>query len=1314
MVAPDAAKVAHDLWMMKLSQIVMLGIGFLAIWGGVFSVAFDENATNDNFLVLFVGGVASFLVSIGFIELQSKNNDRHLYDVQNYALGTAFFFSTVGVLWGTRYLMGVATGTLEWTVFGDPALYTESDWSPNANGIYAQTATALLLTYGHFRLLNRYKGDTSFGWGVATYAPMAILLAGVGPWISWSNNVVSWELGIGILVMTWLSLEMSLRSDRALNFVVIAFTAGLVPIVYELLNTEAPTGGEGGALSLLVFIVAMQGAYAARTDLRKEVMERASLLLVGQVVLAMALVRNMDYNLILGPLRFAEHEALAPYVDIAVALWCTLLLAYFPAVVQQRVPWMPVGLAVALFVIPTETSTVPWVLAMVMLPYMVFVSKVARAWVVNLTLLAFSAAYLLTDWLAILQDTSTKDAFGGTYLHIAIPLFIIAMAEGARMSDKVRMSTTLGMLAAVILSRAILDPEWYLPWLLVAYMIVANLRVLNAHDGSMVQRKEATLSLGFTGLTVLVLGVWDKLQWPPYEALAWMNSDGFRPQLLLLSLIMYALSQRGKQSEYDLGSVLAWLSSGGENGPTYDQTTGVWVVQEQSAEDIDERINEGEWTPLARISMLASLTLFSLSVSALNDSVWSERPYISLVMVLPVIMLVRELVSMDKMTSKSRATAVGMLVFLAAPLSITLSETSHNVFLATVLLDAILVTAPLSVNAYIGRRGLDEEGLDASADQVMYALLLVLALLDTSGGLLFLPIMTLVAARTLMHRHYGLTVAVPLVWILGDDWWRSGLMDEVLTRLPADLTAFLVHYHLGAFPAFVGMLVMAHMGMTLLVMNTDREKEPGAAEVFALIWFALGMLSVLPDGYWIPTIFTSALMAYVWYTEKAQTLPYLLWAMFFSLYLGFAESEAFPSLSDGDAGGWSGLLAGVLGLGISLANTQGWLFRNALEDDEQQSMQAATSVLALQFAGVLMLLSFDVAYGVGPLFGIALVAWSVMSKGEVNGLLIFPPLFMASVINVMNQGGWGAEDQRFMVGGAVLMLQGMVITWLSTKDDALYDWDKHEWENDEEFFSFMDRLGMVSVIYTLIGLFMIFVQASLESVAYLLMTVYLIVLGIQGFDERFDARWRRGIGGYGSILMAFIFSGSLDSNIFRAVSMVMAGIVALGFGFLFMQRMNEDDAIYVDSTSPVEPHPPSSPSTEEHGDVVEQDDATMESDIEDMEALDDDTEGMNDMAAAPAAEATEHELSVEDEDDNNDAMEHVPAEQETTSTISAPSHSGLLATDQGFSVRLPEDAVNSILAALKSTPYDGFVPVVAFGPSGQIMLTFETREGQSS
>ena len=237
MVLPNQNVSKDDLFLMKLSQIIMLGIGFLSIWFGIFGIAYDEEATNENFLVIFVGGLASFAVTIALIEVQSKKNDYRLQDIQNYFLGVAFFFSTVGMLWGARFLMGYATGTLELDLFGNPALYDDSDWSPNANGIYAQTLAVIILTAGHYFLLQRYSGDTSFGWGVATYAPMAVLLAGVGPWVSWSNNEVSWELGIAIVLISIISMEMALRSNRAMNFVIIAVAAGIVPIVYELLNT---------------------------------------------------------------------------------------------------------------------------------------------------------------------------------------------------------------------------------------------------------------------------------------------------------------------------------------------------------------------------------------------------------------------------------------------------------------------------------------------------------------------------------------------------------------------------------------------------------------------------------------------------------------------------------------------------------------------------------------------------------------------------------------------------------------------------------------------------------------------------------------------------------------------------------------------------------------------------------------------------------------------------------------------------------------------------------------------------------------------
>ena len=152
----------------------------------------------------------------------------------------------------------------------------------------------------------------------------------------------------------------------------------------------------------MVFVIAMQGYYAARPDLRKEVMEHASVVLIGMVVVAIALARTApEFNLILGPFRASDYPELAAYINIPVALWITVLLAYFPAVLQQRVPWMPIGLAVALVALPQETSTLPWVLSMIVIPYMVFISKVARAWVINITLLAFSASYLMSDWIGI-------------------------------------------------------------------------------------------------------------------------------------------------------------------------------------------------------------------------------------------------------------------------------------------------------------------------------------------------------------------------------------------------------------------------------------------------------------------------------------------------------------------------------------------------------------------------------------------------------------------------------------------------------------------------------------------------------------------------------------------------------------------------------------------------------------------------------------------------------------------------------------------------------------------------------------------------
>ena len=105
---------------------------------------------------------------------------------------------------------------------------------------------------------------------------------------------------------------------------------------------------------------------------------------------------------------------------------------------------------------------------------------------------------------------------------------------------------------------------------------------------------------------------------------------------------------------------------------------------------------------------------------------------------------------------------------------------------------------------------------------------------------------------------------------------------------------------------------------------------------------------------------------------------------------------------------------------------------------------------------------------------------------------------------------------------------------------------------------------------------------------------------------------------------------------------------------------------------------------------------------------------LEDLADDDDEEAMEIELVDEVEEEQAPA-EPAVAEKTEKKAPAQPtpkpqkSHSGLLDTGEGFALRLPKDAVQNILSSLEATPHDGFVPVVAFGPNGQIMLTFESE-----
>ena len=48
----------------------------------------------------------------------------------------------------------------------------------------------------------KLKGEITFGLAVNTLTPLAVLMIGFGPWLEWSKEVVSYELGYQIISLS--------------------------------------------------------------------------------------------------------------------------------------------------------------------------------------------------------------------------------------------------------------------------------------------------------------------------------------------------------------------------------------------------------------------------------------------------------------------------------------------------------------------------------------------------------------------------------------------------------------------------------------------------------------------------------------------------------------------------------------------------------------------------------------------------------------------------------------------------------------------------------------------------------------------------------------------------------------------------------------------------------------------------------------------------------------------------------------------------------------------------------------------------------
>ena len=1208
----------ENIELQKFAQLILYGISLAAIWGGILSIAWDDSTTDQDFLVLGFGGIISAVMAIALVEWQRRRGGSEVQSIHGYIIGIGFFFSALGVLYSTRLLISIAAESGIDFLIDDARPWSEQDWQPAAEAIYLQLGACILLALGQYWYLRKLKGEITFGLAVNTLTPLAVVMIGFGPWLDWSNQVVSYELGVSIISLSALSMWLALRTNNGIIFSIVAVFSGLVPILYEFAHSpDGIVGGEGGALSLMTFIILVQGALAADDRLRQDLMQWTSIFLVGVVIYAIWLVGYQDLNLVLGPLRAENLGSFEGVLNLQVVLWLTVLIAYFPATLKRRIPYMPIGLAGSLFLFTPESSIIPWIIATLMLPYLVIISKVTRRWVADWSVIAISAAFLIQSYQNPIA--SEYDLFE-EFVLLAILIVVEYSRRNDRLTDFAINTAVLGL----FLSKAVLfGTSWLIPWAVVFYiLIVAYLQQEDAvKSGEHGKFVTASLGIALAMVLTVILSALERLEIPmldDYETIL----DGFNVSLAIVALAVYIVMFRFRDSELDLGYLFKVTQAKSQSlVPVYDMESQQWINPfTDKSEDI-----EG-YGPLARSSLLGPLALIMISVSFIDiESLLTDVHWIGII-ILPIAILLREVLMENKNNSISRAIAVWATVIIALPIAIKFLLNDYEtdkLQINTLLFDVILLSGPIIVSVLLKRDDMDRAELNEAADDLTLFGLLALGLLDASGGLLFLSMYILVIYRSILHRRvFVLCVAPFSIFLFVDRFVAAGshiapLLDITILGMVMDEVNVL------GITIFASSVLSISMMAIIIksVLDSKNIIDDTLSQLpftIPFIWLTIGLFGMLPDVAWLPTAMIVLITIFAWVSGRLESFPLLVISMFAALAIGFHNDFSDSgAVNDGelwDVISLSAFYGAVYSLIVNQMARTGLLYRfiNESLTSEEDNLETTANYLVLynneESKGLFLdfskwatitgfLFSFTVVSGIGPVIGALYLTYCTIYDKYRYLFTAIPVVHILTFVNFSIQNDF-SESTFYQLAGIILIIEGLLLTLYSSK--AEYGWKMFGWAEDEEdeFYTWLDNLGIVSMGYVVAGFGLAMQKIDTDELAWGLMAIYLAGIGLQGFRENTEAPWRRGFGTFGTIISLFGLSMEFDADqsIFRYITWMFTGIVAFGFGILYMNRLGEISTLYE-----IQPQPVSATSVEVE--EIEEEQAELDIDKE-LDAID--------------------------------------------------------------------------------------------------------------
>ena len=298
------------------------------------------------------------------------------------------------------------------------------------------------------------------------------------------------------------------------------------------------------------------------------------------------------------------------YLTLQVGLWLAVLIAYFPATLMRRIPYMPIGLAASLFLIEPSAGLIPWIVTLIMLPYLLVISKVTRNWVANCTMMAVGFSFF--------AQSHFMGGFEPAWLEFTILIVVLMSGELGRQKGHLSDWAHFVTLGLMVLSKSVLfgsDP--YTPWALFLYAIISSfMMMLEAEKtGDKDKAFEASAATAGSMFIAIVLSIFDRLEVPLPNSVE-SNLDGFNITLALVGLIVYATMRKFKSIELDIGVLINWADGKRKMMmPVFDSESNAWVLPDSN---IEHDAMDYSWGPLGRMSLIGPMFLFTISLTTVG------------------------------------------------------------------------------------------------------------------------------------------------------------------------------------------------------------------------------------------------------------------------------------------------------------------------------------------------------------------------------------------------------------------------------------------------------------------------------------------------------------------------------------------------------------------------------------------------------------------------------------------------------------------------------------------------------------------------